>query len=78
MLEEVKPDFIYFNSMYSFKYTLFPLWVILNNRFRGKIILAPRGMLHKGALKKEIHKKNHFSEIVSVDRMEQKNYFPGH
>ena len=66
MLEEVKPDFIYFNSMYSFKYTLFPLWVILNNRFRGKIILAPRGMLHKGALKKKYIKKIIFLKLFQL------------
>jgi glycosyltransferase involved in cell wall biosynthesis len=63
LLNEVQPDFIYFNSMYSFKYTLFPLWVLLNNRFRGKIILAPRGMLHKGALKNKYIKKVVFLKL---------------
>ncbi len=57
LLEEVKPDFVYFNSMYSFKYTLLPLWILLNNRYHGKMILAPRGMLHKGALKIKYIKK---------------------
>ena len=66
LLEEVKPDFIYFNSMYSFAYTLFPLWVLLNNRFRGKIILAPRGMLHKGALKKKYIKKIIFLKLFHL------------
>jgi len=63
MLEEVKPDFVYFNSMYSYGYTLFPLWVLLNNRFPGKIILAPRGMLHKGALRKKFFKKSVFLKL---------------
>jgi glycosyltransferase involved in cell wall biosynthesis len=66
LLEEVKPDFVYFNSMYSFTYTLFPLWVLLNNRFRGKIILAPRGMLHKGALKKKYIKKIIFLKLFQL------------
>jgi glycosyltransferase involved in cell wall biosynthesis len=63
MLAEINPDFIYFNSMYSFKYTLFPLWVLLNDRFQGKIILAPRGMLHKGALKSKYFKKSIFLKL---------------
>jgi hypothetical protein len=63
LLQEVKPDFVYFNSMYSFKFTLLPLWVLLNNRFRGRIILAPRGMLHKGALQKKYIKKSIFLKL---------------
>jgi glycosyltransferase involved in cell wall biosynthesis len=66
LLEDVKPDFVYFNSMYSFTYTLFPLWVLLNNLFRGKIILAPRGMLHKGALKKKYLKKIIFLKLFHL------------
>ena len=66
LLEEVNPDFVYFNSMYSFKYTLFPLWVLLNNHFKGKIILAPRGMLHKGALKKKYIKKIIFLKLFML------------
>ena len=60
LLQEVKPDFVYFNSMYSYRYTLLPLWVMLRNRFHGKVILAPRGMLHKGALEKKYIKKSVF------------------
>ena len=63
LLEEVKPDFVYFNSMYSYRFTLFPLWVLLNRRFHGKIILAPRGMLHKGALKNKFIKKSIFLKL---------------
>ncbi len=63
LLKEIRPDFVYFNSMYSFKYTLFPLWVLFKNRYRGKIILAPRGMLHKGALKQKFVKKSIFLKL---------------
>jgi glycosyltransferase involved in cell wall biosynthesis len=63
LLDEVRPDFVYFNSMYSYRFTLFPLWVLLKNRFHGKIILAPRGMLHKGALKNKFVKKNIFLKL---------------
>jgi glycosyltransferase involved in cell wall biosynthesis len=63
LLQETKPDFVYFNSMYSYRYTLLPLWVMLKNRFHGKIILAPRGMLHKGALEKKYLKKSIFLKL---------------
>jgi glycosyltransferase involved in cell wall biosynthesis len=63
LMEDVKPDFVYFNSMYSVRFTLMPLWVLLNKRFHGKIILAPRGMLHKGALKIKYFKKSLFLKL---------------
>ena len=36
---------------------------MLNSRFHGKIILAPRGMLHKGALKNKYIKKSIFLKL---------------
>ncbi len=63
LIEDIKPDFVYFNSMYSFRFTLLPLWVLLKNRFHGKIVLAPRGMLHKGALKIKYVKKSLFLKL---------------
>ena len=62
----VGPDFVYFNSMYSLKYTLLPLYVLLHNPFKGKIILAPRGMLHKGALRQKFLKKYIFLWIFQL------------
>ena len=52
MLSEVNPDFIYFNSMYSFKYTLFPLWVLLNDRFRGQDHSRAQGHAAQGCIEK--------------------------
>jgi glycosyltransferase involved in cell wall biosynthesis len=63
LFQDIKPDFVYFNSMYSFRFTLLPLWVLLKSRFHGKIILAPRGMLHKGALKIKYVKKSLFLKL---------------
>lgn len=55
---EVKPDYIYLNSMFSYHYTLIP--IIINFLFKNdfKVILAPRGMLHEGAIKYKKNKKN--------------------
>lgn len=50
---------IYLNSMFSFPFTLLPL--LVSRSFRNqKIILAPRGMLHPGALGLKSGKKKIF------------------
>ncbi|NET34793.1 MAG: glycosyltransferase [Cyanothece sp. SIO1E1] len=58
-LEELQPDAIYLNSMFSLAFTIYPLifyWT--KKQSSTKIILAPRGMLQKGALQyKSIKKK---------------------
>jgi glycosyltransferase involved in cell wall biosynthesis len=92
IFKEVQPQFVYFNSMFSFRYTLLPLWVMMRGRFSGKIILAPRGMLHKGAVQQKSLKKNLFLkafkitgwqkriEFQATDPQEQKDilFFFGH
>lgn len=50
----------YFNSLYSKQYTLEPLLFIKNKKNQSKIIIAPRGMLGKGALKIKALKKRLF------------------
>ena len=53
-------DFIYLNSMYSSRFTLLPLWIIRSSNLTSKIILAPRGMLEAGSVKKKFLKKRIF------------------
>ena len=67
-IQEVNPDRVYFNSMYSVKFTLIPLWILLRKNFSGKIVLAPRGMLHKGALDKKTLKKKAFLSLFRYTR----------
>lgn len=50
-------DSIYLNSMFSKSYTLTPLQVARKNGMLSKVILAPRGMLKAGALRKNRSKK---------------------
>jgi len=57
LVEEIKPDTVYFNSMFSYKFTLVPLWVVKNSSRSNKVILAPRGMLQSGALQFKSFKK---------------------
>lgn len=50
LVNELEPDYIYLNSMFSLKFSLLPLWLKKSGRIQSSIILAPRGMLKKSAL----------------------------
>ncbi len=64
LINEVNPNFVYINSMYSIKYAIIPLFLlkILNSHI--KIILAPRGMLQDGALKFKSFKKKALINLI--------------
>lgn len=51
---------IYFNSFFSKNYTLEPLRIIRKLKIKSKVIIAPRGMLGKGALSIKPLKKELF------------------
>ncbi len=69
------PDIVYFNSMFSPRYTLLPLWVLLQINFAGRTVLAPRGMLHQGAMKQKSIKKNVFLKIFKFMGLHRKIVF---
>ena len=55
-IAEVQPDIVYLNGMYSLTFLVFPLFA-LQRRKDIKKVIAPRGMLQKGALKIKATKK---------------------
>ena len=58
LLSDIKPDIIYFNSLFSYRFSILPLLsVFYFNRFKGLVILAPRGMLQQGAMQNKWLKK---------------------
>lgn len=59
-LKEAQPDIIYFNSMFSVSYTLVPLYHLSRLPLTARLVLAPRGMLHAGALQLKALKKKAF------------------
>lgn len=59
-IQENSFDTFYFNSFFSKKYTLDPLSIVKKIKSNPKIIIAPRGMLGKGALKIKALKKGVF------------------
>jgi glycosyltransferase involved in cell wall biosynthesis len=60
LISALAPDVVYLNSMFSVRFTLSPLWVLHNMRYHGRIVIAPRGMLHEGARSFKAFKKNVF------------------
>ena len=62
ILNNINPDVIYINSLFSTRFSIIP---ILNLKIKKKIILAPRGMLGKGALNIKSYKKNIFLKIIT-------------
>ena len=59
-LRDQQPDFIYLNSMFSVKFTLFPLLMSRLYGQRARIILSPRGMLKDSAVQFKSGKKKLF------------------
>lgn len=60
LVRQVKPDTVYFNSMFSYRFTILPLIALRVSRYRGRVVLAPRGMLQAGALSFKTRKKKFF------------------
>lgn len=59
MLQDINPRVVYLNSLYSYYFTLLPLF-LLRKQTNIKIILAPRGMLSQGSLAVKSLKKKGF------------------
>ncbi len=60
LLDEVSPDVVYINGIYSLYFNFFPLWYALQYKAKKKslrIVLSARGMLHEGALSQKSGKK---------------------
>lgn len=57
LIKQINPDTIYLNSMFSFRFTLIPLWLFWKEGFKSRVVIAPRGMLHDGAMQYKTTKK---------------------
>src|SRR5690606_9998534 len=66
LLREMTYDKYYFNSLFSYKFTLLPLMILKGNKMGSKAILAPRGMLGKGALQIKAIKKKFFLRLSRI------------
>jgi glycosyltransferase involved in cell wall biosynthesis len=73
LIEEVKPNLIYCNSLYSPKFTITPIRIA--NKLNIKTVLAVRGMLSSGSLSVKSHKKKVFLVLVKGTNLFKKTTF---
>lgn len=66
-IESVNADKIYINSFYSPWFSIYPLQIIKKLGLQKKVVLAPRGMLGKGALSIKPLKKKLFILIAKMN-----------
>ncbi|HRP33986.1 MAG TPA: glycosyltransferase, partial [Agriterribacter sp.] len=65
-IREIKPDFIYLNSMFSRYFTIYPLLMQRFGLFHAKLVLAPRGMLKSAAVQFKSGKKSVFFQLLKL------------
>lgn len=63
---EAEYDILYVQSMFSLRFSFFPLWTSRALTPDAKMILAPRGMLHAGALGFKTRKKRLFLRLFRL------------
>ncbi len=76
IINDINADWIYLNSMYSVKYSIFPQLILyFNNSYKNKVLLAPRGMLKPSALKFKSYKKRIFIALYKSFGLHRKAVF---
>ena len=75
IMREVSPDFVYLNSMFSLKFTIFPLLMMRRGQLDSQFVLAPRGMLKNSALQYKKLKKSVFLKVLSFLKIPQRLTF---
>lgn len=75
IIQEVKPDSVYLNSMFSPLFSLLPLWILRSIKFSGRIVLAPRGMLNSSAISRKKWKKKIFLSLFALTRISKEIVF---
>ena len=72
LVSGVSPNFIYLNSLFSKRFTIFPLMMNWKGDLKPKIILAPRGMLRSSALAFKKTKKQIFLLLFKILGIQKK------
>ncbi|MES2732317.1 MAG: glycosyltransferase family 4 protein [Bacteroidota bacterium] len=76
LLASVAFDTVYLNSMYSLYFTIFPLLIFKGRAYKDKkVVLAPRGMLAKGAMSVKSKKKEFFIRFFKFSGIQRKIIF---
>ncbi len=75
VINGVKPDIIYLNSFWSYNFSLLPLRFEKAGKLKADIVLAPRGMLGKGAMSIKPLKKKLFLSLLKFVNLHSKTIF---
>lgn len=65
LITELQPRAVYLNSLFSLQFTLLPVYA-MGRHYSGRVVLAPRGMLHSGALAVKSFKKDIFLKVLRL------------
>lgn len=68
-------DILYVQSMFSLSFSFFPVWTCQALKPEARVVLAPRGMLHKGALGLKSRKKKLFLWAFRLLRLDKGSVF---
>ncbi len=63
IMKQLQPDTVYINGVYSLFFVVYPLLIFRNNK-SCKIVIAPRGMLQRGALAIKAYKKRMYLAVL--------------
>ncbi len=77
LISEYDPDVVYLNSLYSVKFTFYPILAHRWLKHRSRIIVAPRGMLKESALRLKFIKKFLFIKAVRGMQLQKGIEFHG-
>ncbi|MEL6673302.1 MAG: glycosyltransferase [Bacteroidota bacterium] len=63
LIQEEAPAFIYLNSIFSLKFSYWPLWIARSRDIKAKVVLATRGMLQPTHMAQYAYKKVPFTWV---------------
>lgn len=72
VLQQIKPDIIYLNGMFSYRFFMLPLMVLNKLSNPSKIVICPRGMLQQGALDGRQFKKKIYLTALKISPLLKK------
>lgn len=75
VINGIEPDIIYLNSFWSYNFALLPLRLEKAGKLKADIVLAPRGMLGKGAMSIKPVKKKLFLSLIKFINLHSKTIF---
>jgi glycosyltransferase involved in cell wall biosynthesis len=75
IIHAIDPFCIYLNSMYSWHFTIIPLILKRTGAIRCPVLIAPRGMLQRGAMQFKPVKKKLFISLLNFASVASRVYF---